>query len=146
MRKPQPSQPKHLQTKSLHYGIVKNVPRVLLLHLKVEKTKLENFDVVILSSSFFIFLLLNTWLKNHRAHMNILHVKWILYYRKSAFSGSELHASHDWCVIILNMHHGRLPRGHFMRTFGHNLQTIGHIVVFYIPNDLDTIGGIASWL
>ena len=31
-----------------------------------------------------------------------------------------------------------------MRTFGHYLQTKGDIVAFYIPNDLATIGDVAS--
>ena len=75
--------------------------------------------------------------------MNVLHVKRMLYYLESVFSGLELYVNHDWCVIIQNMHRGHLPRRHYIRTFGHNLQTIGCILAFYIQNDLATIGNIA---
>ena len=51
LTKPQQSEPKLLQTKSLAYTIVKNAPRVLLPHSEVEKRKLENFDFVNLLSS-----------------------------------------------------------------------------------------------
>ena len=39
---------KHLQTKSLCYSIVKNAPRVLLVHIKANKTT-RNFDFLFLS-------------------------------------------------------------------------------------------------
>ena len=76
--------------------------------------------------------------------MNVLHVKQMVYYRRGAFSGLELYAGHNQCAIIQNTHRSCLPRIHFVRTFGHNLQAIGHILAFYIPNDLATIGDIAS--
>ena len=38
LRKPQQNEPKLLETKSLCYAIVKNVPRVLLPHSEAEKT------------------------------------------------------------------------------------------------------------
>ena len=38
--------------------------------------------------------------------MNVLHVKQMLYYRRGAFSGLEMYASHDWGVIIQNTHGG----------------------------------------
>ena len=84
--------------------------------------------------------------KNYRAHMNVLLVKWMLYYQRGALSGLELYVNHDWGVIIQDMHGGLLSRRHFVRTIGHNLQIIRHILAFYIPNDLATIGDIASRL
>ena len=75
--------------------------------------------------------------------MNILHVKRMLYYQRRAFSGLELYVSHDWRVMIQNKHHRHLLKHHFVRTFGHNLPTIGCILVLYIPNDLATIGNVA---
>ena len=78
--------------------------------------------------------------------MNVLRVKRMLYYRRGVFSGLELYASHDWGVIIQNTHSSCLSRRHFVRTFSHNLQTIGRILVFYIPNDLATIGDVTSRL
>ena len=75
--------------------------------------------------------------------MNVLRVKRMLYYRRGAFSGLELYASHDWGVIIQNMHGSLLSRRHFVCTFGHNLQIIGRILAFYIPNDLATRGDVA---
>ena len=71
-----------------------------------------------------------------------------LYYRRGAFSRLELYASHDWCVIIQNMHGSCPLRCHFVHTFGNNLHTpcIGRMLVFYTPNDLATIGDIAPRL
>ena len=74
--------------------------------------------------------------------MNVLYVKRMLYYRTCAFSCLELYASHNWCVIIQNTHGSLLSRCQFVRTFGHNIQTIGHILVFYIPNDSSTTGDV----
>ena len=71
--------------------------------------------------------------------MNFLHVKQMLYYLSGAFSGLELYESHNWCVTIQNSHCGHLSKRHFVHPFGHNLQTIGRTLVFYIPNDLSTI-------
>ena len=78
--------------------------------------------------------------------MNVLGVKRMLHYRRDAFFGSELYPSHDWGVIIQNTHGSLLSRRHFVRTIGHNLQTMGRILAFYIPNDLATIGDVASRL
>ena len=75
--------------------------------------------------------------------MNVLHVKQMLYYQRGAFFGLELYATHDWRVMIQNEHHNNLLRHHYVRTFGHNLQTIESILAFYIPNDLATIGDFA---
>ena len=75
--------------------------------------------------------------------MNVLRVKQMLSYRRAVFSGLELYVSHDWGVIIQNMHGSLLLRRHFVCTFGHNLQIIGHILAFYIPNDLATRRDIA---
>ena len=75
--------------------------------------------------------------------MNVLRVKRMIYYRRGAFSVLELYASHDWGVIILNTHGSLLSRRHFVRSFGFNLQNIGCIPAFYIPNDLATIGDVA---
>ena len=75
--------------------------------------------------------------------MNVLRVKRMLYYQRGAFSGLELYANHDWGVIIQNMHGSHLSRRHFVYTFGHNLQIIGRILAFYIPNDLATKGDVA---
>ena len=135
---------KHLQTKSLCYTVVKNTPRVLLSHSEAKKA---NLQISILSSFFLLLLLpIHHITQKQRAHMNILHVKQMLYYRRVAFSGLELYVSRNWCVIIQNMYHSRLSRCHFMHTFGHNLQIIGRILAFYVPNNLSTIGDIASWL
>ena len=71
--------------------------------------------------------------------MNILRFKWMLSYRSGVFSGLELYASHD-------KHHSHRLRHHFVCNFGHNLQAIGCILAFYIPNGLATIGDIAFWL
>ena len=147
LRKPQQSEPTLLQTKSLCYTIVKNSPKILLPHSETEKRKLENFDLLSVSSSSFFFLLLSSSscvTQNHREHMNILQVKRMLYYRRGAFSGLDLYADHDWCVIIQNTHGSLLSRRHFVLTFGHNPQTIGGILAFYIPNDLATTGDVAS--
>ena len=80
--------------------------------------------------------------------MNVLRVKRMLYYQRGAFSGLELYASHDWGVIIQNMHGSLLSRCHFVHTFGHNLPSIGriHVQAFYIPKDLATRGDIAFLL
>ena len=80
--------------------------------------------------------------------MNVLHVKRMLYYRRGAFFGLELYVRHDWCVIIQNTHNSHLLSRHFVRAFDHNLQTIGHILAFYvyIPNDFAIIGDVASRL
>ena len=75
--------------------------------------------------------------------MNVLHVKRMLYYQRGAFSRLELYASHDWGVVIQNMHGSLLSRHHFVHTFGHDLRTIGRILAFYIPNDLASRGDIA---
>ena len=75
--------------------------------------------------------------------MNVLHVNLMLCYRRGAFSELELYVSHDWCVIIQNTHRSHLVRRHFVCTFGNNLQTIGCIPVFYVPNDLATIKNVA---
>ena len=64
--------------------------------------------------------------------MNVLHDKRVLYYQRVAFSRLELYASHDWRVMLQNKHHGHLLRRHFVHTFGHNLQTIGCVLVFVI--------------
>ena len=129
LRKLQQIEPKLSKTKSLCYTIVKNAPKVLLPHSEAEKGKYENFDFAILLSSFFFFFLLlhHTQLKNHKAHMNILCVKRMLYYRRGAFSGIEPYASHDWDVIIQNMHGSFLLRHHFVCTLGLTLQIIGCI-------------------
>ena len=76
--------------------------------------------------------------------MNVLHVKRMLCYRRGAFTGLELYASHYLGVIIQKMHGSLLLRRHFVCTIGHNLQTIGRILALYIPNDLATIGDVAS--
>ena len=62
LRKPQQSEPKHLQTKSICYTIVNNVPRVLLPHSEAEKKELEyfNFAILLSSSSFFFFITHNS--------------------------------------------------------------------------------------
>ena len=78
--------------------------------------------------------------------MNILHVKWLPFNWRGSLSELDLYVNHDWCVIVQNRHNSHLSRHHFVRTFGHNLQSIGHILAFYIPNYLVTIGYIASWL
>ena len=75
--------------------------------------------------------------------MKVLCVKRMLYYRKGAFSWLELYAIHDWRVMIQNTHVSLLLRHHFVHTLDHNLQTIGRILAFYIPNDLATRGDIA---
>ena len=75
--------------------------------------------------------------------MNILCVKRMLYYRTGAFSGLELYVSHDWSVIIQNTHGSLLLRHYFVRTLGHNLQTIRRMLVFYTSNNLATKGDIA---
>ena len=75
--------------------------------------------------------------------MNVLRVKRVLYYQRNAFSALEVYMSHNWDVIIQNMHSSLLSRWHFVCTFGHNLQIIGRILAFYITNDLATIGYIA---
>ena len=77
--------------------------------------------------------------------MNVLRVNRILYYRRGAFSGLELYTSHDW-IDIQNTHDSLLSKCHFVRTLGHNLQIIRLILAFYIPNDLATIGDVASRL
>ena len=41
-----------------------------------------------------------------------------------------------------NKHHSHLPERHFVHTFGHNMQSIGCTLVYYIPNDLPTIGDV----
>ena len=76
--------------------------------------------------------------------MNILHVKRMLFNGRGSLSGLDLYANHDWCFIVQNRHNSHLLRHHFVRTFGNNLQTIGRILAFYIPNYLVTIGYIAS--
>ena len=139
LEKPQHSEPKRLLTKSLCYTIVKNATRVLLPHSEAEKNNHENCNFVILLSS------LSHVTENHRAYMSVPYVRRMLYYRRGAFSGLDLYASHDWWVIQ-NVHHSRFLRCHFVHTFGHNLQTVGHILAFYIPNDLSTIGDVAFWL
>ena len=78
--------------------------------------------------------------------MNVLYVKQMLYYRRGVFSELELYVSHDWHVIIKNTHGSPLSRHHFVRTSADNLHTIGCILAFYIPNDLATIGDVASQL
>ena len=99
LRKPKQIEPKLLQSISLCFTIVKNAPNVMLPHSEAEETKFENFDFVVLLSSFFFFLHVpHMQLENHRAHMNVLHVKQMLYYWRGAFSGLELYASHDWRV------------------------------------------------
>ena len=77
LRKPQQSVTKLLQTKAL--PIAKNAPRVLLPHSEADKRKLEIFNFVILFSSS------SHITQNHRAHMNVVHVKRMLYYRISDF-------------------------------------------------------------
>ena len=76
--------------------------------------------------------------------MNVLRFKQMLYYRRGAFSVLELYASHDWGVTIQNTHGSLLSRRHFVHSFGHKLQTIGHKIAFCVPNNLATIGEVAS--
>ena len=79
-------------------------------------------------------------------HKKVLRVKGMLYYQRGPSSVLELYASHEWGVIFQNTHGSLLSRRRFVRTFAHNLQTIGHLLAFYIPNDLDTIGDNAFQL
>ena len=76
--------------------------------------------------------------------MNVSHVKRMLYYQRGFFSGLELYASHDWRVMIQNKHYSHIVRRHFVSTFGHIIQIVGHILAFYIPNDLAAIGDTVS--
>ena len=78
--------------------------------------------------------------------MNVLHVKQMFYYRRGAISGLDLYVSHDWCVIIQKTHGSCLSKRHFVRTFGHKLQTIRCTLAFYIPNDSSTTGDVIFWL
>ena len=78
--------------------------------------------------------------------MYVLHVKRMLCYQRGAFFGLELYARYDWSVSIQNTHGSHLSRCHFVRSFVHNLQTLGHILAFYIPNNLSAIGDVASQL
>ena len=41
--------------------------------------------------------------------MNVLHIKWLLYYRKCVFSVLELDARYDWRVMAPNTHHSLFP-------------------------------------
>ena len=76
--------------------------------------------------------------------MNVLRVKRMLYFQRGVLFGLEMYASHDLGVIIKNTQGGLLWKRHFVRTFGHNLQTLGHLLAFYIPNNLTFIGDIVS--
>ena len=116
----------------LYYA--KNVPWVLTTQLRSWENHKWSFDFVILFSSSVLFQLHHMWLENHRAHMSVLHVKGMLYYQRGVFSGLELHARHNWWVMIQNMHCSRFLRPHFVHSFGHNLQTLRCILPFYIPN------------
>ena len=80
------------------------------------------------------------------AHMNVLHVKRMLYYTRGALFGLQLYASHDWGVIIQNTRGSLLLRLHLLHTFGYKLQTIGRILAFYLPNEWATIGDVPSRL
>ena len=105
LRNPQQGESKHLQTKTLCYTIVKNSPR-LLPYSEAETKKFENFNFVILLSSSFFFLLLFSFFFfflssffillhhacitiNSRTHINVLHLKRMLYYRRGVFSGQS---------------------------------------------------------
>ena len=64
-------------------------------------------------------------------YTSVLHIKQLLHYSGRSFSTAELHASSNWWVTSQNTHHRLLS----CTTFTCNLQGIGDILAFYIPND-----------
>ena len=131
-----------------HNTYSQNTFAILLLKMcqkfcyPTQKLRKTNMKISILLSFFPLLLFHHVWLKNHRAHMNVLHVKQMVYCRKRDFSRLELYASHNWWVTTQNTHHSRLPRGHFVCTFGHTLWSIGRILTFYIPNNFSAVADI----
>ena len=91
------------------YYCKKKCPRSSVTpHKSWEKTNLK------ISILLVFFLLSSSCItQKDRTHMNVLHVKRILYYWRGAFSWLELHASHKRWVIMQNMHHSCFPRCHF---------------------------------
>ena len=71
--------------------------------------------------------------------MNVVYIKRMLYYGRGSFPRLELYVSRDFCVIIQNVIGSHLLRCLFVHTFSHNLQAIGLILAFYIPNDYGTL-------
>ena len=44
--------------------------------------------------------------------MNVLHIEWLLYYRRCPFSALELDARYKWWVMAPNTHHSLFPINH----------------------------------
>ena len=116
------------------------------------KLRKENLKISILLSFFFFFLLLSSssffFFSITFYSKTIRHI-WTFYTLNESstteevpFSWLKLNASHKRWAITQNMHHSRNPRRHFGAYFTHNLQTIGRIPAFYIPNESSTTGDI----
>ena len=50
--------------------------------------------------------------KNYRSYMDILHIKWLLYYWRCLFSVLEVDVRYKWWVVAPNMHSSFLSKGH----------------------------------
>ena len=72
---------------------------------------------------------LHTQLENYRSYMDVLHIKWLLYYWRCLFSGLELYLRYSWWITAPNMH--RSPFWYGIRVCLHayncNLKTTGCI-------------------
>ena len=53
-----------------------------------------------------------------------LHIKRLIYYQRSSFSGSELHVSYDWQALAPNTHCGLFLRYHFVHTVKLEILTV----------------------
>ena len=73
--------------------------------------------------------------------MDVQHIKQLLYYQRSSFSGLELHVCYNWQVMAPNMH-CILFSMHSVCTYTKNLKTTGCTWPLYITNDCFAIGDI----
>ena len=76
--------------------------------------KFRTFLTVEIIISTIFDLVFFTHLKNHRAFMNVIHIKQLLYYYGCSFPGSELHVSYDCKAMAQNMHPGPFLTQHFV--------------------------------
>ena len=93
----------------------------------------------------YAILCMNTYtqLENYRSYVDILHIKQLLYYQRCLFSGLDLHAKHDWWVMVPNTYHRLFPCNKpFVHTSTHNWKTTGCKWMFCISNNNSTIDDI----